>query len=372
MSAVAVWERRLEWLAVALVAISLLIPNYAWNQDGVMFAGWVMHGGPERAIHMHHLLYLPVLALLTRGGHVFASSPDTFLLATGWSYVSALGCLVTVPPTLRRLEYPLGWRMAVVLLFGLGATFHHWSTIASVYIPTLGVLLLLYLELASWQSPGPTRAQLWRVCGWLLLATLLHQMVGLLVLSIGGWAAWLTPRGSRWRAGFVAAFTPFAVIMVTYGIAWGYCQRQSPTGSFLHWSTRYGQNSAWWVLTRTDLHGLPLLRFWIERVAGSHLKLFVALPQGIEFVPTPREPLSAIVQTLMPLPVFAMLAVGLGIWIVLALREIHRRWEESDALRRAVVLAGCWIAPVLCFTMAYEPQHAFYRLFYWLPLLVLL
>ncbi|HYE76501.1 MAG TPA: hypothetical protein VEI97_00815, partial [bacterium] len=79
-----------------------LLPNYAYNYDGVIYSGYVRHGDWSQMVHPHHLAYMPALHGLSRLLEGWGLSPHPYELLSILSRVSGLAALLVVGHGFRR------------------------------------------------------------------------------------------------------------------------------------------------------------------------------------------------------------------------------------------------------------------------------
>lgn len=353
-----------------LVGSAYLLPNYAFNGDGVSYAGWLRYPTAEHTVHVHHLAYLPLVALLTRVTSALGLTDDPYLLETWLSLVSGIACLLLLPGILRRTGVAPGWLLAVWLLFATGAEFRHWSTIAGTYLPTLVFLLLLYDSVWCWYAGNITWPGLLQSAGWLVLATAMHQLAILVIPGVVLWGAWQALPGQRLREGLRILVVLGLPIMLLYVGAYLLLPASEQTHGIIDWLAGYAGEGKYWVWNHPHWASGGIVRFVLPAYLASHVEQIWALPDLADSYPVGWEPFSRallsgptkVIELLLALVFCAALFFGI------------RRWRTEAKVDPELLALGwlgvAWSLPMMALTLIYEPQHGFYRLFYFIPLML--
>lgn len=357
------------WLVLIPLALLYFLPNYSWTPDGVHYAADVAVNGWDARLHPHHVGYAATGWVLVTLLESMGVEAGAFEVLSWLSRIAAIGSLVVAYSIFRRSGLTEGWAVLGTLLVGTAYTFWIHGTSAAVYVPTLLCLLLLYRELLRPLNEEPIRWE-WAAL-WLLIATLWHQLAILAVIPTLLWGMYHAPRGRRLVTGIRGSLVLIVPIATAYLLAWNYLHQQGQARSFFGWATRYGQRDEFWWWT----HIPPATNPWSQLVdlqVTSHGELFLALPWRVRFPPVTNDPVANALQamtyeqgleTLLALAVpLLLLGVLLGGWIL---------WREHPTWRASWALAALWTAPFALFLTAFTPDNAFYRLYYFVPLLVL-
>jgi hypothetical protein len=307
-------------------------------------AGWWVLWNP------HHLLYLPVTAVLFRiirhlipmlGGMTFLQFWNSILSAASLMLIYRLLARV-----LKGSPYVIPW----ILFLGSSVTFFHYATDGAQY-PTP----VLFLALASgevWAYANDLKpGHAFKAGIWLAIAVLFHQIVSLAVpfFSI---AIWLRMRGAGRERPAGPAWLPWIPLLVGMGIPVAFylvvgAIALGPTGEFtipgiLKYATLYAREK----------------KFWSENfLTGFYINLMTYV--GF-FFGNPRTQSALFSNVLFTL--FGMILPAF--WIVTALQArklapILRWWAGFNAL---------WILPFFIFLSFWVPGNDFYHLFMSIPL----
>lgn len=371
-------QRRNRRAAVAItcvLALLYLLPNYGYTWDGVMYAADVSVRGWGERLNPAHLGYAAAHWLLWAPLHAIGVPLSPLLLLGLTSRIAALGCCWVLATIYREAGWPSRWQLAGVLLFGLAFTTWAYGTTPAVYLPTLLCLLLLYRLLQRWSETPPEPSQLRHAAGWLIAATLLHQLAILTLFPAAVWA--LVTTTGRWTARLMNAVKliawtaiPLALCYVAaYALLFGPQALRNPE-RFFHWTTRAGQIRThwWWTELPPGANPWPVLR---ATVVESHARLLWAMPFGEHMPHRTSDRLATRIQRELRPTLFEVAQELLPpLFLVVLLTGFVLMWRDGPIPRRNAILAVLWTMPLFLFTLAFEPQNSFYRLYYF-PQLIL-
>lgn len=326
-------------LLPALVYTAFLTRTYYW--DGVLFSLYIE--GVSRGefpvpilFHPNHLLY-SALGYLAYGAAALAGlhcRAIAVLQAINVVASTATGYLVL--RLAQRYTRSGTVSLACFILFAFGATWWKFSTDADAYI--LSVLLLL-LAVASVMDENIVAASLLHAGAMLFHELAVFGAVPILV-------ALLMKR--RLRAAGAYLLLSSVPVLIVYAIAYRFSSR-GLHASFLGWLTSSSSESK---TTHT-------LRQLIGANSSSYLKLFA----GGRW--------SLIQQFLSPVVVisfaicFALIVYAVWLWR-------RPRMEASACLyQRVTRVLWAWVLPYVLFLSWFEPGNAFYKLFIWPPIVLL-
>ena len=372
-------------VVVLAIYLSFLTKNYYW--DGVVFAQTIERAKrlPE-LFHPNHLVYNVVGYIFYKaaGSYGQAARPLKVLQMANCA-LSALAALVFFRILRRSLEslYLAG---ALTLLFAFSATWWKFSTDADAYIPSTLFLLIAFCFLLPGKKSRPFIVALVHVCALLFheLAVFFYPvaLIGLLYQD----------PGSPWRnriAGVVRYTVVAAILTVGAYVACFYLTfKDVSIGAFLKWITYYTPEngfslSPWKDLTFTVGGNLKLFfggRFnlIVPWLSPAIIGLFVLLGLcilafAIRVLRKPdelRRILRNIPQGLRAIPrAFRVLKMTQR-----QVPQTARDAGEFAAYQRHLLIVMCtvWCFTYLAFLFFFIPINAFYRLFYFPALIILI
>ncbi len=342
-------------------AIYLLFPtkNYYW--DGINFASTIenSHGLSSTLIHPHHLLYNVLgyfIYSLTQGAGWRGRAVD--LLQTSNSVVSVLCGLLLfrfLKQTLRS-----NWLASVTFVaFAFSASWWKYSTDADSYVPSIFFLLLCLNLLLAVEKLRPFLLALSHTA-----AMCMHQLAVFFFPAV--LAGILTRSEYSWsqRLRFALQYS-LAASLTTLGINY-YC---------FHWVTgRFGLSEfARWLTTyvqgpdsyRFSFNLLSNLRYTLRGQARLFFEGRINWTSG-----------------LLSLPVILLIAVLVGLVAVLAFQffteipKLRLRFRLSklvdNQFKPLAIVCLVWLVSYLLFLFFWYPYFTPYRLFYLVPVLILL
>lgn len=331
--------------------LCFLTASHYW--DGVLFSLYiekVAEGTLPAAslVHPNHLLYSGFGYLFYELLHSLGLPVRSLTALQIINVLASVASSAVLFHFCKRLLQSPELPVSCTLLFGLGATWWKFSTDADSYvIPVL--FLLAAVAFAFREQPRLIHAG---IC--LCVAMLFHE------LAIFGYvpvllAIWLHDGSPQHRikrmAGLV--FPTAACVLTAYLLAYSFAHRGPSTQSFSNWITSISSD------TKTT-HSLGQL---LASNASSYSKLFGGGKLGL-------------VRDFFSSPV--MIALGFaGLCLAKAATAALRR-EPAPYLiparidRRVYAVLWSWIAVYALFLSWFEPGNAFYKLFVWPPLVLLI
>ena len=369
---IAVWL----WPALALLVLIpiYLRPNFGWYHDGVMNAAYVMHGPWEARVHPHHLLYNTSIWVIWQ---MLGEAVNPLHIMSWIGRIAALGCIVQTGVILTKLKFTPGWVAAAMLIFGSGFTTWSYATNAAVYLPSLFWLLTIYSILLGWSDKGPSKRDMWLVAGCYVAAVVYHQLALIVVVPVALWAWWTSigHADKPLRIGWQMTGMMLGPVIALYAIAlttlYGPAIWLHPE-AIARWATRYGRFEHHWIWHKLEGEPRPLIR-WGKMIAESHARMVWAMPFGERFLAPTDHPIAQAIQrgfgadsfwTMIKLMLLPLTALTLwGTW---------RVWRIDSPRAWGLILAAGWSLPFVVFSAVFEPQNAFYRLYYFVPWLFIL
>lgn len=307
-------------------------------------AGWWVLWNP------HHLLYLPVTAVLFRLVHQVIPVLGGMTFLQWWNSLAGVIVLLLLHRLLCRIipgsPYILPW----CLFLATSVTFFQYAVDGAQYLTPVVFLALAAGGMWAWAS-DPKPIWLIKIGLWLALAVLFHQIVSIIVpfFVIAAWLRIRELNGKEkkisgwwsWSPLLVGMGLPVIVYLVTGAIA------LVPTGEFtfdeiLKYVTLYGRKKEYW-------EGSIFRGIQVNLV--TYIGFFFGNPrtQGGLFIHIPYTILVMIVPAL---------------WLITGLRVKYfdplKKWWST--------FCGLWILPLLIFLCFWVPGNEFYHLFLAIPL----
>jgi len=358
------------WIGLALLTPLFLLPNFGYYHDGVMNASYVVYGEWLTRIHPHHLGYNTAILAIWYAIGAFGIAVHPLGIMATVSRIATLIVLWRSWRLSRSMGLSGGWSTIGQFLLGLSFATWAYGTNAAVYLPTLVCLLALVRIALSWIAEAPTPRTVWIGVAWLIGAVLLHELAVFAAFPMAWWC---------WRRAKAHAIAPWpllriALIGTTVPLVLAYTigflvafdgGAQATPESIGRWLFRYGRQRHYWVWNRAEEDRTALQVGWQQSVEGNG-RMLMASPIGERFDPItdsgfartiqeawPRERLLSLWYVLLPL---SMLLTIAGATL------LARRDADSNL---AVCFCVVWIALFVAFCTSFEPQNAFYRLYYW-------
>jgi len=336
-------------LFIGLVVAYAAFPTRTYYWDGVLFSLYIEKVYSAELpfsilFHPNHLLYSGFGYGLYSLAHAFGLHLRAITLFQCVNILAGAGAAVLVFALTKRLGRSNWLAVFCCLLFGSGATWWKFSTDANSYI--LSVLLLLLA--VSFLLSG--------TC-WLLLAGMCHVLAMLFhELAVFAYVPFIaaillenTSRAARIRRACLYTLGTAGSVALVYWLAYRLAGRDSGR-TFLGWVTSSSAQSQTTHSLRQVFIAYPAS--YLKLLAGGKLSLI-------------RDYLS------LPVIVALMMCIGsftIGIWLM------RRPKRESGILIdwRTKAVLWSWVLPYLLFLAWWEPGSAFYKLFIWPPLVLLL
>jgi hypothetical protein len=327
-------------LPIALLYCAFLTRTYYW--DGVLFALNIEGAGEPGAslaalMHPNHLLYSNLGYIAYRAAVRFGLHVRAITVLQLMNILASTVLAYLLFKFMKRFSASNRLASAACVLFAFGATWWKFSTDANAYI--LSVLLLsIAVGMAIERKvllAGITHAA----------AMLMHELAifGVMPILV---ATWIYRRTAASFAGYLAA----AAIPVAAAYALAYRtvdQRAYP--NLLSWVTSSSSQSQT-THSFTQLFPTNLV---------SYLKLFAGGRWSLL-----QQFLSPVVYISLACSI-CLLAYGVWLWF----RAPANPSVDYDY--RIPVVLGAWLLPYIVFLSWFEPGNAFYKLFIW-PAIVLL
>ncbi len=345
-------SKALPFLAgLAGVYLCFLTASHYW--DGVLFSLYiekVAEGALPAAslFHPNHLLYSGLGYLAYELLH-FLGLPLRSLTALQIVNVAAsVACSAILFRLCTRLFRSSELAVSCTLLFALGATWWKFSTDADSYI----IAVLFSVAAVAWVLTKQPRLIPAGIC--LTLAMLFHQLAifGYIPILVAIWLEGVTPQ-HRLRRAAGLVFPTAACVAIAYLLAYSSTHGGPSTQSFFGWMTSVSRD------TKTT-HSLA--QFLLSN-ASSYSKLFGGGKLGL-------------IRDFRSAPVVLALLFAVVCVVAAALAAFRRNPSSgvgtSRIDRRVYVVLWSWTAVYVLFLSWFEPGNAFYKLFVWPPIVLLI
>lgn len=335
---------------IAGLYVSFLTASHYW--DGVLFSldiEQVADGVlPVAALlHPNHLLYSPLGYGLYELLHFFRLPMRSISALQFMNVLASVLCSMLVFRMCRRCFRSRDLAWSCTTLFALGATWWRFSTDADAYITS--VLFCV----AAVGCVLARRARLLAAGVCLSVAMLFHELAALAYMPILA-AIWLERSAIRERVRRTSVFVLLTSGCVGSAYYAAYIRTHSDpsTQPFIQWVTSVSND------TKTT-HSAGQL---VASNATSYLKLFAGGKLGLI-----RDFLSAPVIIALLICVFCVAAT-----VESAIRtRATERLMPAEVDRHTPTVLWSWFAVYFVFLSWFEPGNAFYKLFAWPPIVVL-
>ncbi len=337
----------LLFVGLFLAYSAFLTRTYYW--DGVLFSLYIEKVYRAELpfsvlFHPNHLLYSVLGYALYSSLNSVGLHPRAITLLQCVNVLAGAGAAALLFHSVKRLCGSTLLAIFCFLLFAGGATWWKFSTDADTYILSV-LLLLLAISFVLKDKPS------------LLLAGACHSLAMLFhELSVFLYIPLLTaillenkPSSLRIQRALTYLLGTSGGVALIYWLAYSWAGRDSGR-TFLKWITSFSTESQMTRSWRQILIGYP----------SSYMKLLGGGKLGL-------------IQEYLSLPIIVALALSLtaltvGIWLMRNPRE------EPDAFidKRPKTVLWAWILPYVIFLAWWEPGSAFYKLFVWPPIVLLL
>ncbi|MFL6450794.1 MAG: hypothetical protein ACJ746_24395 [Bryobacteraceae bacterium] len=339
-------------LAAGLACLYLCFLTASHYWDGVLFSLYIEKVA-ERALpratlyHPNHLLYSAIGCAAYQLLHWIGLRVRSITVLQFINVFASVLCSAIVFRLCKHLFRSPELAVPCTLLFALGATWWRFSTDADSYI-----LSVLFLTAAiSLVLACRSRIVLAGIC--LSLAMLIHELAifGYVPILVAIWRERISPEARLRRIpAFVAGTGAF--VTGAYYIAYLATHSQPSATSFLTWITSISHD------TKTTQ---SLAQLFVSN-ASSYIKLFGG--GKLSLVRDFFSPAVAVALLFSTICVIAVIATALR-------QKTAPEFPSSITDRRARVVLWSWIAVYVVFLSWFEPGNAFYKLFIW-PAIVLL
>lgn len=334
---------------LVLVYVCFLTQSHYW--DGVLFSLYVekvFQGSLATGylLHPNHLVYTASGYL----GYAILQSLQIPIRAITVFQVINVSASVASAYILFSLSKRLFHSSLLVfsstLLFASGATWWRFSTDADGYILSVLLLLSAVAILLSQEQPSI----FWAAADF-MAAMLFHELAVLgyvpIILAI-----WFKTRDRERRIWSVAVFVG-GTSVVTAGIyyaAYRFTHTDSAAQSFFSWITSVSND------TRTTG---SLQQFIIANVS-SYGKLFAGGKLSL-------------IRDFLSVPIVAALLLAMGCLVGAVVTARRRSQTDNGSLDRGTkIVLWAWVAIYALFLSWFEPGNAFYKLFIWPPIVLLI
>jgi hypothetical protein len=336
---------------LAVLYLCFLTASHYW--DGVLFSLYiekVAHGVLPfpTLLHANHLLYSPLGYGFYQMLHLLRLPVRSISTLQFMNVLASLCCSFLVFRLCRRSFRSADLARSCTLLFALGATWWKFSTDADAYI----ISILLCVAAVSCVLATRVRLIASGVC--LTVAMLFHELA--ILASIPILAAIWCERSSwkkRVRRALAFEFFTLACVAATYYIAYLWTHSDRYAQPFIQWVTSVSNDAK-------TTHSLGQL---VASNAASYLKLFGGGKLGL-------------IRDFLSPPVIIALLICFGCaaaTVITAIGTISGEPSVAGAIdRRMQIVLWSWFAAYLAFLSWFEPGNAFYKLFAWPPIVVLI
>lgn len=359
---------KLFWVFAILY---LCFPSARYYWDGVEYAQLAERAGNWReTLHPHHLFYNLLVLWVTR----LLADPAGFLhpglVAQGWinGLFGACGVMFFYRTTRYCFLDPLAWQIAAI-----GGTAYTWwlySADHAPYIPAMLRLVLAFqIMLVALKDPAFEPKKLIMQAISVFLAVMLHQ-ASVFFVPVYLYFLFRQTAGMKdalnWRLGGV--LLSVGLIGFHY-LLFGFVSLQLENlDHFMGWLTSYGHDSRWWYLTQLpeEMSQRQQLLTYAGTVLKSHVATFV-YPDYL------YSSLWAAPASLMDLAKKGLLLVILwhgGLATLGGLQHLPLFLRLQPVIISRVLV--WWVVPFFMFFLFFQPQMPFYRLFYFVPMLLVL
>jgi hypothetical protein len=336
---------------LAVLYLCFLTASHYW--DGVLFSLYiekVAHGVLPfpTLLHANHLLYSPLGYMFYQILHLLRLPVRSISTLQFLNVLASVCCSFLVFRLSRRSFESADLARSCTLLFALGATWWKFSTDANAYI----ISVLLCVAAVSCVLAMRMRLALAGVC--LGLAMLFHELavLGYVPIVAGIWSEQMR-RKERVRRALTFVLLTSACVGGIYYVAYLWTHSDQSAQPFIQWVTSVSND------TKTT-HSLGQL---VASNAASYLKLFGGGKLGL-------------IRDFLSPPVIVALLICLACATATVITAIRTSGGEASRRpatgRRTQIVLWSWVAAYLVFLSWFEPGNAFYKLFAWPPIVVLI
>lgn len=361
--------RWIPWILVPLVFIAFAShPTRKFYFDGVVFASIIEHSMLEKLFNPHHLLYTAIFYLIHNAIERVSGFEVQALYVMQWANI-AIGALGAglMWRLIRRLTHDPGIAILVTLLGCFSYTYWHYSTDADTYIISTIFLILAADRLELVLRHREPRFSDFVFIGIMhALSVLFHQLNIFFIVCVIGTFVFGGMDGSkrekvRWCWTYaVSMVIPVAISYLAVGI---FFLGHRTFESFIHWITEYGHESSYWVKSASEipigtLNGYLMVFFHRTSLQPGifDYNLGLAFEEG--------RLLKGIIRK-----VFGYYSLGFLFFMYLSAFYNIGKFRAQYPKASALLLS--WLAPYVVFQFFFMPMNYFYKLFIFIPLLVL-
>lgn len=336
---------------LAVLYLCFLTASHYW--DGVLFSLYIEKVAEgvlpaPTLLHPNHLLYSPLGYSFYQFLH-FLRLPVRAISALQFiNVLASVCCSVLVFRICRRSFGSPHLARSCTLLFALGATWWKFSTDADAYI----ISVLFCVAAIGCVLTTQVRLVTAGVC--LTAAMLFHQLAVLGYIPIVA-AIWCERRGIQERVRRALTFVSptAACVAATYYVAYIWTHSDQSTRSFMQWV----------ISVSKDTKTTQSFRQLLASNAASYLKLFGGGKLGLI-----RDFLSP------PMVIALLICVACATATVTSALRTRTTAPSApgEMYRRTRIVLWSWVAVYFVFLSWFEPGNAFYKLFAWPPIVVLI
>lgn len=364
-------DKSFRWVPWVIVPLMFIIyasnPTRKYYFDGVVFASIMEHGPWQSLFNPHHLLYTWAFSVIENLIENISGREVKALYIMQWANIIigsiTIGFLWKV---ISRLVEDKGFALLVVLLGCFSFTYWHYATDADVYIISTLFLILAADRLELIIRHRPPRNSDFALIGiFHALSILTHQLNIFWIVCIAAcllFRAIDAPGTQRWKWWWIylaSMVIPVGGLYLGIGIlALGHTN----PGSFMHWITEYGHESAYWCpfkdIPYMTLNGYLMVFFHRFSIMTGILdyNLIQAVEEGRFWKGITKV-------------VFGYYSLGFLFFCYLA--GVYNIKKFFMQYRRRSIFLFSWLAPYVVFQLFFMPTNYFYKLFIFIPLLTI-
>ncbi|MGI9071134.1 MAG: hypothetical protein ACR2JB_07405 [Bryobacteraceae bacterium] len=335
-------------IAIAIFYSAFLTRTYYW--DGVLFSLYIegVHRGelaPAILLHPNHLVYSALGYLLYSTALACGLELRSLTLLQILNVVVSIGAGFVVFGLSKRITRSSSIALFCWLLFAFGATWWKFSTDADSYI-----LSVLFLVLTIWFAlRNPARIIPAAVCH--ILAMLFHE------LAVFTYVPVIAAIALDFRWSKIKKFWTSLIYVIGTGVCVGggylvaYSQADRLTyPSLFSWITSYASDAGF-------THSLA-------EITGSYLTSYIKLFLGGKL---------SLIRDYFSVALCLSLAISVCmlIWALFLFRRT-RACPPANPNARAIFVLWMWLFPSAIFLAFWGPGSAFYKLFVWPPIVLLI
>ncbi|MEO7993518.1 MAG: hypothetical protein ABI743_03895, partial [bacterium] len=358
---------RLFWV-FALLYFAFPSARFYW--DGVEYAQLAERAVNWREVlHPHHLFYNLLVLWVTRLIAIPLHVVHPGLVSQQWlnALLGAFGVMFFYRTTRYFFTDPLAWQLAAI--GGSAYTWWLYSADHAPYIPSVFRLVLAFqLMVFACKDPLFKPGKLYMQGVNIFLAVMLHQ-AAVFFVPLYLYFLWVKTKETDDPAYYRVAGLTFSVGLIAFHyVLFGFVSLQLPDlPAFAHWVTEYGHDPRWWYLSDVSRQISELG----SAIAKSHVATFLYpdyLYGDFHYAPAGTGlalALDCAKKLLLIVILWNGIPAVLGGFQHLAL---FLRLQPPMISR----ILTWWAILFFLFFAFFQPQQPFYRLFYFVPMLLLI